>query len=97
MSNDQINMCWTFLIGLAVGAFIILAGNSIHYRIGSQMDYGDGQVLMLLLDTYPDLTSDARDSLIICLNDGYVSQWEYDFILRKATKAVFYQGAKNPC
>jgi len=69
------------------------------------MEYGDGQVLMLLLDTYPALTSDARESLLKYLSDGYITRWEYDIIMWEATRAVFYNRGdvsmgrqiKNPC
>jgi hypothetical protein len=89
MSQLQTSMAWCLLVGFIAGTFLILIGNSIYYRSAS-MEYGDGQVLMLLLDTYPDLTFDARDYLIECLYDGHISQCEYDTILRKAARAVFY-------
>lgn len=88
MSKTQETVIGCLLIGLVAGVLLVLVFNSSHYRTAS-MDYGDGQVLMLLLDTYPDLTSDARDSLIEYLGDGYITRWEYDIILRKATRAVF--------
>ncbi len=101
MSCDQ--RVWCLLIGLSVGRLLIHLGNTIHYRTAS-MEYGDGQVLMLLLDTYPTLTKDARDTLTEYLKDGYITRWEYDTILRQATQAVFYDLGdvmrplvRNPC
>jgi hypothetical protein len=69
------------------------------------MRYGEGQVLMLLLDTYPETTTDARAALIRYLGDGYITHWEYDVILLLATRAVFYDRGdvmrplvmENPC
>ena len=89
MSHLQQTIASCLLIGLVVGMLLAGIFNTIHYR-NSAMEYGDGQVLMLLLDTYPELTNDARDYLVKCLGDGYITKWEYDVILRKATRAVFY-------
>ena len=90
MSSFQQTMASCLLIGLVVGMSLSAIISLVHYRTAA-MEYGDGQVLMLLLDTYPELTNDARDSLVKCLgNDGYINQWEYDFILHKAIRAVFY-------
>ncbi len=89
MSQTQLGMAWCLLIGLIAGVLLVLVFDTIHYRSAS-MEYGDGQVLMLLLDTYPTLTEDARKTLIKYLGDGYITQWEHDVILRKATQAVFY-------
>jgi len=104
MSDSQLTIFWSVLAGFIVGALLILITSTIHYRQAS-MEYGDGQVLMLLLDTYPELTEDARDTLIKYLGDGYITHWEYDVIMRQATRAVFYDPVdvsmgrhiKNPC
>jgi len=98
-------MVCSILIGVVVGAVFVGLVNTIHYRTTS-MEYGDGQVLMLLLDTYPDLTTDARDALVGYLKDGYITKCEHDIIFRQATRAVFFgQGdmsigkyiRRNPC
>ncbi len=80
------------LIGFTAGLFLSALACMIHHRVAA-MDYGDGQVLMLLMDTYPEETKEARDALLGCLKDGYISQSEHDYILKKATGAVFYENA----
>ena len=101
MSDTQLTIFWSIVVGFVIGILLCVSVASIHHRTAS-MEYGDGQVLMLLLDTYPELTEEARDFLVKFLADGYITHWEYDFIMRKATRAVYYDKVgiglrRNPC
>jgi len=105
MSQTQLTIFWSIVIGLVAGVLLFTIVDGIHHRTAS-MEYGDGQVLMLLLDMYPDTTIDARNTLIKYLGDGYITKWEYDVIMRQATRAVFYDRGdvsmgkhftRNPC
>ena len=102
MTEFQQGVFWS-IIGFVVGILLCVSVAGMHHRTAS-MEYGDGQVLMLLLDTYPVLTKDARDTLVKYLGDGYITKWEYDIIMRQATKAVYYDLGdvmrpivRNPC
>ena len=90
MSLYRRNMVMCFLIGFVVGLHTFAFVGIIHHRI-APMNYNDGQVLMLLMDTYPEETTEARNYLLKCLKNGYISQWDCDYILNKATRAIFYE------